>query len=173
MKPFLVGVFVTLAALFVGAYAFLSLGWMPANADGKPPGLEKWMARKSLNATIQREAPKGPVPVALTDENLAAGLKLYAANCAVCHGASDGEASNIAKGLYQQAPQLAKDGVKDDPEEVTYWKVKHGIRLTGMPSFSSTLSDQQIWQITLFLKHMDSLPASVGKAWKSLPSAKN
>jgi mono/diheme cytochrome c family protein len=173
MKIFMAGVVVTLLALGIGAYAFLSLGLMPANADVKPPALEKWMARKSLHAMIQREAPKGPVPVALTDENLAEGLKLYAANCVVCHGASDGEASNIAKGLYQQAPQLAKDGVEDDPEGVTYWKVKHGIRLTGMPAFSGALTDQQIWQITLFLKHMDSLPVSVDKAWKSLPSAKN
>lgn len=172
MNKFLAGILVTLVVLGVGAYFFIDFGFMPANADSAPPILEKWAARKSLHAAIQREAPKGPGPVALTDENLAAGLKLYAANCAVCHGTSDGEASNIAKGLYQHAPQLGKDGVEDDPEGVTYWKVKHGIRLTGMPAYSNTLTDQQIWQITLFLKHMDSLPAFVDKVWKSLPSAK-
>jgi len=172
MKLFLVGVLVTLAVFFLGAYAFISLGCMPANADGKPPAWEKWMARKSLHAAIQREAPQGPVPVTLTAGNLTAGLKLYTTNCAVCHGTSDGEASNIAKGLYQHAPQLAKHGVEDDPEGEIYWKVKHGIRLTGMPAFSGTLSEDQVWQITLFLKHMDSLPAPVEKAWKSLPSAK-
>jgi mono/diheme cytochrome c family protein len=108
----------------------------------------------------------------LNDTNLAAGVKLYAMNCAACHGASDGLASNIAKGLYQRAPQLAKDGVEDDPEGIIYWKVKHGIRLTGMPGFSGTLSDDQVWQIVLFLKHMDSLPAGVNKKWNAVPSAK-
>ena len=38
-------------------------------------------------------------------------------------------------GLYQKPPQLAKDGVEDDPDGVTYWKIAHGIRLTGMPAF--------------------------------------
>lgn len=172
MKKFLAGVVVTIVASLIGAYAFISFGCMPANADSIPPALEKWMARKSLHATLQREAPKGPVPIALNDANLAAGVKLYAMNCAVCHGASDGQASNIAKGLYQRAPQLFKDGVEDDPEGIIYWKVKHGIRLTGMPSYSGTLSEDQIWQIVLFLKHMDSLPPGVEKVWEAVPSAK-
>lgn len=172
MKKFFAGIIVTLIGLVVGAYAFVTFGCMPANADSKPPALEKWMARKSLHASIQREAPQGPVPVALTDANLTAGVKLYAVNCAICHGASDGQASNIAMGLYQHAPQLAQHGVEDDPEGVIYWKVKHGIRLTGMPAFSPTLSEDQIWQTVLFLKHMDSLPAGVDKIWKSVPSAK-
>lgn len=172
MKKFIAGIIFSLLAFLVGAYTFVSLGCMPANADSKPPALEKWMAHTSLRASIRREAPQGPVPVALTDANLKAGVKLYGANCAICHGASDGEASNIAKGLYQHAPQLAKDGVEDDPEGVIYWKVKHGIRLTGMPAFSPTLSEEQIWQIVLFLKHMDSLPSGAQKAWKAMPSAK-
>jgi thiosulfate dehydrogenase len=171
MKKFIAGIIFSLLAFLIGAYCFVSLGLMPANADGKPPWIEKWMAHKSLRAAIQREAPKD-VPMAVTDANLAAGVKLYAINCAICHGASDGQASNIAKGLYQHAPQLAEDGVEDDPEGVIYWKVKHGIRLTGMPAFSPTLTEDQIWQTVLFLKHMDSLPPAVDKVWKAVPSAK-
>ena len=172
MKKFLAGILVTLIGLVIGAYAFISFGCMPANADSRPPMIERWMAHTSLRASINREAPKGAVPVALTDANLTAGVRLYAANCAVCHGASDAKASNIAMGLYQHAPQLADDGVEDDPEGVIYWKVKHGIRLTGMPAFSPTLTDDQIWQTVLFLKHMDSLPPAVAKVWKAVPSVK-
>jgi len=172
MRKFMAGIVTTLIVLIAGAYAFVALGCMPANADAKPPIIERWMAHTSLRASIKREAPQGPVPVALTDANLMAGVKLYAANCAICHGASDAKASNIAVGLYQHAPQLADDGVEDDPEGVIYWKVKHGIRLTGMPAFSPSLSEEQIWQTVLFLKHMDSLPADVDKVWKSIPSAK-
>ena len=86
---------------------------------------------RSLRATLEREAPKGPNPLSLDDANLIAGIKLYDTNCAVCHGASAGRPSNIALGLYQKPPQLAKDGVEDDPDGVIYWKVAHGIRLTG------------------------------------------
>ena len=76
--------------------------------------------------------------------------------------------SPIAKGLYQKPPQLATDGVEDDPEGVSFWKIKHGIRLTGMPSFASSLSDQQIWTLAAFLKHMDKLPPAVQQTWEQV-----
>jgi mono/diheme cytochrome c family protein len=170
IKGIAVGVVAALAAGLVGAYAFVSMGLMPANADAKPPRWERWAAHKSLDAAIEREATKTPNPVALNDGNLVAGVKLYAANCAVCHGAADGSASNIAKGLYQHAPQLGKHSVTDDEEGETYWKIDHGIRMTGMPSYRATLSETQMWQITLFLKHMDALTPGAEKAWKALPS---
>jgi len=44
--------------------------------------------------------------------------------------------SNLAQSFYIEAPQLAKDGVEDDPEAVSFWKVKHGTRFTAMPSFA-------------------------------------
>jgi mono/diheme cytochrome c family protein len=140
----------------------------PANADTKPTKFEFWAARKSLHATLAREAPKTANPVPLSESNLLAGLKLYKQNCGVCHGTGRGDASqtNIAKGLYQKAPQLATNGVEDDPDGVTYWKVKHGIRLTGMPAFGRTLSEKQLWQVTLFLKHMDHLPKTVAAGFK-------
>jgi mono/diheme cytochrome c family protein len=143
---------------------------MPAGADVKPPALEVWAANTSLHATLRREATEpAQNPVAPTDANLEAGIKLYARNCAVCHGASDAKSSAIAKGQYIETPQLAKDGVEDDRPAVTYWKIKHGIRFTGMPAFGS-LSDEQIWQITAFLQHMDRLPAAPKKSWEQLPS---
>jgi thiosulfate dehydrogenase len=75
--------------------------------------------------------------------------------------------STIAIGLYQHAPQLARHGVEDDPEGETFWKIKHGIRLTGMPSFGASLSDEKIWTLALFLKHMDSLPPGPDKIWRA------
>jgi thiosulfate dehydrogenase len=165
-----IGVVGTLVALGMLAYVGILAGMMPANADSKPPKIERWAASRSLHAVLAREAPKTDNPVALTDENLIAGIKLYAGNCAVCHGAADGNPSKIARGLYQRPPQLAKDGVEDDPDGVTYWKVTHGIRFTGMPAFGTTLDDEQRWQVTLFLKHMDSLPAAPRRAGEAVKS---
>jgi thiosulfate dehydrogenase len=170
IKGIFVGIAAVLALGLLGAYMFVATGQFPANADANPPALEKWAAKVSLNATISREMLKTPNPVALNDENLVGGIKLYAANCAVCHGAADGAASNIAKGLYQHAPQLGKHGVTDDEEGETYWKIYHGIRMTGMPSYRGTLSETQMWQIALFLKHMDELTPRAGRAWKALPT---
>jgi mono/diheme cytochrome c family protein len=64
--------------------------------------------------------------------------------------------------MYPSAPQLWKKhahgnvvGVSDDEAGETYWKVAHGIRLTGMPSYERVLSDTQMWQVSLLLKNAD------------------
>ncbi|NDU85668.1 MAG: cytochrome c [Ferrovum sp.] len=161
------GVALTLVVILGGTYLLLQSGIIPANADAKPGALETWMAHTSLKATLADSAPKEKNPIALTDKNLLAGIDLFAQNCAVCHGTAKGvqPPSPIAKGLYQKPPQLAIDGVEDDPEGYSFWKIKHGIRLTGMPSFRDTLNDQQIWTLALFLKHMDQLPPAVQPTW--------
>ena len=170
LRGVVLGVALTLAVALLSAYALVQSGQMPANADSTPGSLEIWIASTSLGATLQRDSPKGPNPVALNDENLLKGVQLFAQNCAVCHGSSKGtaSASPVAKGLYQKPPQFATDGVEDDPEGESFWKIKHGIRLTGMPSFGSALSDQEIWTLALFLKHMDKLPPSAQQAWEEV-----
>ena len=170
LKGMVSGVALTLAVALVGAYALVRSGLIPANADATPGRLETWMARTSLDATLGRDAPKGQNPVALTERNLLDGVHLFAQNCAVCHGSAKGDASAspIAKGLYQKPPQLATEGVEDDPEGDSFWKIKHGIRLTGMPSFGYTLSDREIWTLALFLKHMDKLPPEVQQTWQQV-----
>lgn len=169
-KGILIGAVGAALAGALAAYALIAAGVLPANADGAPGRLEQWAARKSLRATLRRAAPRGPVPVPLNDEGLRAAVRLYAADCAVCHGAADGRPSHIAGGFYQKPPQLARDGVEDDPEGRTFWVVSHGIRLTGMPAFGKSLSETEVWQLALLLKHMDSLPPVVDKAWKAVPS---
>jgi len=169
-RGLIIGVVATLVGIALCAYIGIVAGLMPANADGKPSRLERWAASKSLHATLARDAPKIANPVPLDDVNLIAGIRIYAANCAVCHGAANGKPSNVARGLYQKPPQLANDGVEDDPDGVTYWKVDHGIRLTGMPSFGRALNETQLWQVTLFLKHMNALPPEPARVWKTVKS---
>jgi len=167
LKGVVWGIILTITIALISVYALLHSGMIPANADAKPGGLELWMAGTSLNAALDRNAPKVQNPVALTDQNLLEGVRLFGENCAVCHGSSKGanSPSPIAKGEYPRPPQLATDGVEDDPEGYSFWKIKHGIRLTGMPSFEYTLKDEQIWTLALFLKHMDKLPPEVQKTW--------
>jgi mono/diheme cytochrome c family protein len=106
----------------------------------------------------------------LTDANLVAGIDLYGQHCAICHGTAKGDASAtpIAKGEYPAPPQLATNGVEDDPEGYSFWIIKHGIRWTGMPSWAGTLNDEQIWTVALFLKHMDKLPPAAQQAWQNV-----
>ena len=170
VRGFIAGVATAVVVAIVGAYVLLQSGLIPANADAQPSSLETWLAGTSLTATLRREAPTESNPVALSDQHLIEGVKLYARHCAFCHGsaAGDATASPLAKGMYPRPPQLASDGVEDDPEGETYWKIKHGIRLTGMPSWSGALNDREIWTLALFLKNMDKLPPAAQQAWKQV-----
>ena len=170
-KGFVLGVIITLAVAIAGAYIFVKVGALPAGQDQKPGKLETWAAKTSLGATISRQTAGLTVPLQPTESNLTAGANLYVARCQLCHGGPDASASDIAKGLTPDPPQLAKDGVEDDPESTTYWKIAHGIRFTGMPSFRGTLSEPEMWQTALFLKHMDALPPGTRAAWAAAKPA--
>ena len=169
-KGFVLGIVFAVVVAAAAAYVTLVTGTVPAAANGRPLPLEHWAARTSLRATLARDAPKGPNPVALTDANLVAGIGLYGQHCAICHGTAQGDASAspVAKGEYPAPPQLAADGVEDDPEGWTWWKIEHGIRWTGMPSWQDTLTPRQIWTLALFLKHMDKLPPAAQQAWQQV-----
>ena len=169
-KAFVLGVVATVLIACGIGYLAVTSGLIPANADGETLPLETWAASTSLHATLDREAPKDANPVALTDANLLTGVQLYADNCVYCHGGAKGKTtpSGLAKGEYPPPPQLADAGVEDDPQGHTFWKIKHAIRWTGMPSWKYALNDQQIWTLALFLKHMDKLPPTVEQAWQKL-----
>ena len=72
--------------------------------------------------------------------------------------------------MFPRAPQLWAThgnravGVSDDPAGETFWKIKNGIRLTGMPAYGKALSDTQIWQVSLLLSCADKpLPAEASR----------
>lgn len=166
-RGFVLGFVTAIASLIVAGYVFVTSGALPAGQDAKPSRLERWAAKQSLRATMRREARGLSSPLDPTDENLTAGAALYRSHCQVCHGGADGAASPIARGLAPPAPQLAKHGVDDDPVGVTYWKVDHGIRFTGMPAFGGTLSTNEMWQVSLFAKHMKALPPKARSTWEA------
>ena len=170
MRGFILGFLATVAVILGAGYLLLSNGYIPIGADAAPGRLEIWAAKMALRASLSREAPKTANPVALNDANLIAGIQLYEKHCAICHGTAKGDASAspLAKGLNPQPPQLATDGVEDDPEGYSFWKIKHGVRWTGMPAWEATLNDQQIWTLALFLAHMDKLPPAAQQVWQSV-----
>jgi hypothetical protein len=127
-RGFVFGVLATIVVGLACAYVVLRLGIIPANADATPGALETWVASTSLRATLDRESPKGPNPVALTDANLIAGIDLYGQHCAICHGTAKGDASAspVAKGeypgprsvpeTYGQAPAGGRRGLAERQE---------------------------------------------------------
>ncbi len=161
MGKVIIGIVLGIGLLFGAGYLFVRLGGMPVATKGKPLPMEKTIARMALHAAMDKEADK-PSPIAADETNLLAGARIYQAQCAVCHGRLGQPESAISRGMFPHPPQLLppKKGVTDDPVGEIYWKVKNGIRLTGMPGYSASLADEEMWQVSLMLLHADKLPAS-------------
>lgn len=155
---FLLGIVFCLMALGLGGYLYFRFGYAPVATSASPMPFEKRLAGMALHARIRAEAPKS-APIQADELNLTAGAKVYVENCAFCHGLpKQATAPAAAKGMFPVPPQLFEDMVTDDPVGETYWKVANGIRLTGMPAFSKSLSDTQMWQVSLLMANADKLP---------------
>jgi mono/diheme cytochrome c family protein len=163
MKGLLVGFISGLLVLPLLGFLYLRLGYAPVATSAPPLPLERYIAQTALHIRIDKEMPKS-LPSAPTEASFLAGARTYREQCAVCHGLPGQPQSAIAKGMFPPPPHLFEGhGVTDDPTGETYWKVRNGIRLTGMPGFQKSLSDEQIWQVSEFLARADKVPASVLK----------
>ena len=134
---------------------YLRAGVPPvAVADPALP-FEQAIVHVPLHARIDREMPAAS-PFAESEHSDVAGAAVYRQQCASCHGIP-GKASSFASHMYPSAPQLWKThragvvGVSDDPVGATYWRVKNGIRLSGMPAYADVLSEEQMWQVSMLL----------------------
>ena len=157
-----------LLVLPLAVYLYFALGRAPAAVSDQPFPFEDRLVGLALDARIRREMP-AKTPIEPTDENLNAGAQIYEDKCEECHGVA-GESSAVGNAMFPRAPQLfAKTGtgavgVSGDPASETYWKIRNGIRLTGMPSYAQTLTETQIWQVTLLLSRADKpLPDEAAK----------
>jgi mono/diheme cytochrome c family protein len=161
MKKFAAGVIVTLICIIGGGYAYFAGGFAPVATTSSPMPFEKKLANLALHARLQKEMPKA-VPIEANEANYLAGAREYLTNSAVCHGVPGKAKTAIARGEFPIPPELFHGkGVTDDPAAETFWKVANGIRLTGMPGFNQSLSETQMWQISLMVANADKLPPSV------------
>ena len=171
MGRFLWGLIIGIALVVGGAFVYFTSGMAPVAATAQPMPFERMLARRALHERLNADAPK-TVPMQPTNDNLLGGAMVYTHNCAFCHGLPSGKPSVAGGGMFPHAPQLftPRGMVTDDPPGVTYWKVKNGIRLTGMPSFENALSDQQMWQVSLLLHEADKLPPQIAAGLAPTPA---
>ena len=89
-----------------------------------------------------------------------AAFSHYHGMCRLCHGAPEYEAEEFAKGLYPAPPSMTSGRIQDTRnEDEIYWIVKHGIKMTGMPAFGPTHSEEELWGLTAIAKKMPRMTA--------------
>jgi mono/diheme cytochrome c family protein len=87
-----------------------------------------------------------------------AGFHHFHDTCRICHGAPGIASSEFAQGLYPRPPDLASSDLHremNDPK--IFWIIKNGLKMTGMPSFGVTHSDQELWDMVAFIDRLSTL----------------
>ncbi len=151
------GIVLGLLLVALGAGLFLWTGAYNVAASSPPGKMETRLATFALNKSIQKRAPATKNPLSASPDVLRAGLSHYRENCVVCHGALGVDASEFGEGLNPPAPDLTLPRVQERPDGEMFWIVSNGIRMTGMPAFSPTHKEGEIWKIVAFLRHLPEL----------------
>jgi thiosulfate dehydrogenase len=161
MRFFLLGFVTALVVLAAAGFCYIGFGMAPVATAAGPLPFERLITGIALHAAVRRGAPTS-APIQPSDEVYFKAAEIYENNCAVCHGLPNQPQTAIAKGEFPKPPALfGGEDVADDPVGVTYWKVANGIRLTGMPGFKGSLTDEQIWEVSLLLANGDKLSPKV------------
>jgi mono/diheme cytochrome c family protein len=156
MKTVLLTVLAVLAVLLLAGAAFVHSGVYDVAASTPDNGFVTTMLRRTSHSSIERRSEGIQVPKLDDPDMIKRGLIHYYEMCVLCHGAPGTKPSEIAQGLNPYPPELAEKAEPDEAAEF-FWIVKHGIKMTGMPAFGVTHSDEEVWAMIAFLQKMPQL----------------
>jgi len=138
-------------------------------ADAPHSGVVYETLETLRDKSIDRHAQSVAVPKNLNDpKRIASGAGLYDEMCTGCHLGPGVERSELSQGLYPSAPELAQGDDLSPAEQ--FWVIKHGVKLTAMPAWGKTHSDDLIWDMVAFIRQMPKMsPAQYKAAVASAP----
>ncbi len=114
-----------------------------------------WDKVNNLNSQLMKtfgiEINKLPVkPVSLDN-----GKDIYNKNCSSCHGITGNGGGPMAKELDPSPAKLSDPKLTGDKNTVAYDNfevINVGIANTGMKAWAGTLSEEQIWDVTYYIR---------------------
>ena len=157
--------FVTLVATVVAAFAgvLIYTGLYNIGADAPHSKVVPMVLQQLRERAIKHHSRDIVAPADLNDpKRLAIGAGLYTEMCSGCHLGPGLEKSEMSQGLYPPAPELARGTDRSAAEQ--FWIVKHGVKLSAMPAWGKTHSDDLIWDMVGFVRSLSKLSPEQYKA---------
>jgi mono/diheme cytochrome c family protein len=143
--------------------ASIALPLLVTGCRANPPG----KLETSLVTTVKHRFSVGNKneknPLATTQDTIADGKEAFSHYCAACHG-NDGQNTGVpfADRLSPPVPSLASRDVQGYTDGQLKWVIDNGIWPSGMPGSKGILSDEEIWSIGVYLRHLPP-PGSQGE----------
>jgi cytochrome c553 len=94
-------------------------------------------------------------PIVASAQSIADGKEAFSHYCVACHGI-DGQNTGVpfADRMAPPVPSLASADVQQYTDGQLKWVIDYGIWPSGMPGSKGTLSDDEIWSIVLYMRHL-------------------
>jgi mono/diheme cytochrome c family protein len=137
-------------------------------ADKHPSQGETSLANAAKDVSIPLEAGKMTNPVPETDEVVSQGQEIFLGSCAQCHGADARGDTSVGRNMYPPAMDLTSSHVQHWSDAELFWIIQNGVRLTGMPAWKSSISDDDTWKLARFIHKLPGLGAA--SASTAIPS---
>lgn len=90
----------------------------------------------------------------LSEDAAVAGAEIFATNCATCHGSSGHGDGPAGAALNPQPKDLSVLQVQVS-DGYLFWRISEGSPGTAMVAWRGILSDEQIWQLTSFIRTLE------------------
>jgi mono/diheme cytochrome c family protein len=136
------------------AFAFVGTGFGGFAGQNPPPAPPK--------PTIPAEAINTPNPVKINADLVEHAKKIYAVDCALCHGDDGAGKTDLAKSLgYTMVDYTNPDTLKDKKDGELFWKIKNGYG--NMPAEGTRAKTDDEWALVIYLRSFSDpsiLPAS-------------
>ena len=133
----------------------LSITAVLVGCRATPPG--KWetgmMTKVEHSITIRGKELHNPL--ADTPANIESGKEAFSHYCVACHGL-DGQNTGVpfADQMSPPVPPLSSPQVQTYADGQLYWILENGIYPSGMPASKGILSDQELWSIVVYIRHL-------------------
>jgi mono/diheme cytochrome c family protein len=151
----------TVAILLVLSAA--AVGWTYSGQYNVAADAPHWdMTTRAMAAirehSIAARAAGLTVPNLADPALIALGAEHYAGMCTGCHLAPGMGDNEMRQGLYPKPPNLTER--RDRSPAESFWIVKHGLKMSGMPAWGVTHDDKAVWGLVAFVQHLPTMDAA-------------
>lgn len=119
-------------------------------------------ARQKTEWNVPEDAKKVKSPIKPSEDVLKSARKLFLDHCAQCHGET-GKGDGPDAMMYDPAPGDLTDAKRmaSQSEGELFWKISEGKK--PMPAFKKRMTEEQRWQLVLFVRSLSASSADEPK----------
>jgi cytochrome c len=167
LKHLIIGAMVAIAIIVpLGAFAFVKSGIYNVGASRPHTKFTTWLTHETMIHSVRRQASGLMVPPAVSQAQVLTGFCAYEAHCVACHGAAGVARRKWVSGMEPSPPYLLDITQQFTPQQL-FWITQNGIKMTGMPSWRDSMTDDKIWDVVAFLEAMPTMDSAQYRQWRS------